>query len=267
MLESIFLGIAQGIGEWLPISSEGVITLLKANFFGDTHVLQIIDEALFLHLGTALAAIIFFWRDIWTLIKDLFRWNEAGEENRKTILFLVFSTLISGGVGLLLLQLIPENTLSTISAQLITILVGIMLLVTAFIQIAKVRNYGNDSKHGTDLNIKDGLIVSLAQAIAVIPGLSRSGLTVGSFLLLGYSKRDSLRLSFLMSIPVVLVGNVVLNLDKFVYFDSLSFVGLLSALIFGLLTIGVLMKLAEKINFGYFVLLFAALTLIASIFL
>lgn len=265
MLEHILLGLAQGIGEWLPISSEGLITLIKVNFLGEISITEIIDAALFLHLGTALAAIIYFWRDIKILLREVFRFPQASVENKKTIIFLAFSTIISGGLGFILLSLIPENALTETSAQLLTILVGVMLLVTAVIQLVQMHERDFEPKNAGNLNIRDGILVSIAQAAAVVPGLSRSGLTVGAFLLLGYSKKESLRLSFLMSIPIVIAGNVVLNADRFVSFDMYSLVGLLSALVFGLLTIRVLMNIAERINFGYFVLLFGVLTIVAGV--
>jgi len=258
MFEHVLLGIVQGIAEWLPVSSEGIISLIKINFFQNFSLSKTISFALFLHFGTALAATVYFWKDIFSLIKNLFKFKESGEKNKKITIFLVISTIVSGLIGLLILQLLPDSLFSEVGTKIFTIFVGLMLLVTAGLQIFKVKERSSH-KRAEKINISDTLILSIAQGIAVIPGLSRSGLTVSAFLLLGYDKKESLKLSFLMSIPIVIVGNVIL---QFSHFSPAS-----PNAVFGLLTIGALVKLAEKINFGYFVLFFAVITLIAGVFL
>ena len=105
MLESAILGAVQGIAEWLPISSEGLLFLIKTNFLGaDQGIEVIVKEALFLHLGTFLAALIYFWKNIILLIRGLFIFKSASLPEQKTLKFLIMDTLISGLVGFLLLN-------------------------------------------------------------------------------------------------------------------------------------------------------------------
>ena len=96
MLEQIILGIIQGIFEWLPISSEGVIVLIAKNFFEEQTLETIIKQALFLHLGTFLAALIYFRKDVWSLLKTLFNYKSAEKDIQRIFKFLVIATLISG---------------------------------------------------------------------------------------------------------------------------------------------------------------------------
>ncbi len=261
MFESIILGIVQGIAEWLPISSEGLLVLVKANIFGGARGLEaIIRVALFLHLGTFLAALIYFRKDVASLIKAFFNYKSADKEYKKTLVFLIVATIISGIIGFLFIKaFIKFEDQIDITPKVITLIIGLLLFITAFLQIkAPSKGY----KNSKDLKIKDGVLLGLMQGLAVLPGLSRSGLTVSTLLLRKFDDTQSLRLSFLMSLPIVLFGNIFLNIN-----DSLFSVGALMGLIFafafGILTIHLLLKLAKKINFGYFVLIFAVLTILS----
>ena len=252
MLEQIILGIVQGIVEWLPVSSEGVLILIRTNFFPIEQGLEeTIREVLFLHLGTFLAALLYFRKDVWKV------W-----ENKKLFNFLLITTLISGILGYSLLKLfinLEEDLV--LSSKIITLIIGLLLLITAYLQI-KVNKRGD--REIKDLNNKDSWLLGLMQGLSALPGLSRSGLTVSTLLLRKFNSHDALKLSFLMSLPIVLAGNIVLNLNSFSFSLEL-FVGLIFSFVFGLLTINLLLKIAKKINLGYFVLFFAILV-IASIF-
>jgi undecaprenyl-diphosphatase len=97
MIESLIIGAVQGIGEWLPVSSEGIILLMKANFFASTETLsEAIHYSLFLHFGTFLAALVYFRKKVWLLLKTLFKYKKASEENKKILNFLILGTLVSG---------------------------------------------------------------------------------------------------------------------------------------------------------------------------
>lgn len=247
MFEQIIMGIIQGIAEWLPISSEGLIILIKSSFFSGGGIENMVKQALFLHLGTFFAALIYFRKEIISLIQL---------KSRKLLVFLVTATLISGLLGYGLL-----NLLANLPARTITLVIGLLLLLTAGFQLkAKKGEY----KERNDLTVGDGILLGLVQGASVLPGLSRSGLTVSTLLLRKFKSSEALTLSFLMSLPVVLGGNIVLNLDKFVLSSELVW-GLIFSFIFGFLTIDLLLKLSKKINFGYFVLFFG-LIVIASVF-
>jgi len=260
MLEQIILGAIQGITEWLPISSEGIIILVKNRFFSGTDYETIIRQALFLHLGTFLAALIYFRKDVLSLIRVLFNYRSADSETKKVFNFLLIATLISGFFGFVLLRFfagLGEGLF--LSTKAATLVIGLALLVTAGLQIRAGKGSHRRRKEPT---IKEGILLGLIQGLATLPGLSRSGLTVSALLLRGFNGGRALKLSFLMSLPIVLGGNIILNFNQFI-FSSEMLLGLLFSFVFGILTIDLLLKLAKKINFGYFVLVFGLLIIIS----
>jgi undecaprenyl-diphosphatase len=264
MLEAIILGIVQGIFEWLPVSSEGLIVIIKANFFGELDIENIVQMALFLHLGTFLAAFFYFWKDIKQLTSALFTYKRIEEETRKILLFLLIGTIITGVFGIVLLKtfiIYVEGNFEATSAA-INLIVGILLLITGFIQLRTGKKEGQ--KQEKELKISDSVTLGFVQAFAVLPGLSRSGLTISALLLKKFNKTLSLRLSFLMSLPVVLFGNVFLNFELF-SFSIDFFIGLIASFLLGFATIHWLIKISQKINFGNFVIGFGILMIIAGI--
>ncbi len=249
MIEQLVLGTIQGIAEWLPVSSEGLLVLTQTHFFGQKDLSDFISQALFLHLGTFLAALVYFRKEIITLPK-----------NKKLVRFLILTTLISGLLAFSILKIIDGiESQFLLTGKTITLITGLLLLITGFLQ-KKSKSKGK--REQKDLKTKDGLILGLIQGLAALPGLSRSGSTVAILLLLGFSKTESLKLSFLMSLPIVFLGNLVLNLS---YFSTPAlWWGLLASFVFGLLTIHLLLKLAQKINFGKFVIFLGLLTVGAA---
>ena len=133
------------------------------------------------------------------------------------------------------------------------------MLFTGIIQI-KIKTKG--LKKEDEIETKDSLFLGLAQGLATLPGVSRSGITVSTLLLKKFDDTSALRLSFLMSLPIVLLGNIFLNLpDFFEIFSVNSLYGLAASFVFGLLTIHGLMRLSKRINFGWFIFIFAILML------
>ncbi|MEX0933528.1 MAG: undecaprenyl-diphosphate phosphatase [Candidatus Paceibacterota bacterium] len=263
MFEAFILGSIQGITEWLPVSSEGVLVLVKSNFFSsDVGLEELIRQSFFLHLGTFFAALLYFRKEVIRIIHSLFTYQKAKVEDQKLIQFLLVSTLISGVLGMLLLHFIGEiDSHIDMRSQLINLFVGALLLITAFMQLrAPARGHKNVS----NLTLKDAGILGLTQGLSALPGFSRSGLTVSMLLLRNYDKEAALRLSFLMSLPVVLGANIILNAEEMLLISGSSLVGILSSFIFGIITIGLLIKLARNINFGLFVLFFGFLTILSA---
>jgi undecaprenyl-diphosphatase len=256
MLENLVLGLIQGVAEWLPVSSEGIIVLVKTKFFGGAETEVMIREALFLHLGTFFAALVYFRKDV----KKLLKFNSFDASTKKLFGFLAIATVISGAVGYVLLQaVIALEDFIVIDAKKLMLAIGVLLLITAYLQFRSKKQL----KEEKGIQKKDGVLLGLVQGLAVLPGLSRSGTTVATLLMRGYDDSLALKLSFLMSLPIVLAGNILLNLGDLALSAELM-VGLVTAFVFGLLTIKVLIRLAKKINFTYFVLLFALLSFVAA---
>jgi len=268
IFEAIVLGAIQGIAEWLPVSSEGMIVLVKNNFFGGGPLTDTIKTALFLHLGTFLAALIYFRRDV----KNLYLWitdiqcrsDQSGQEFGKILRFIIIATLISAVLGWGLLEFLTsiENSI-ILTTRFINVAIAALLVITGIAQLKKKKNDGHRS--ASELKDGDSVLLGVAQGAAVLPGLSRSGLTVSVLLLRNFQDTQALRLSFLLSLPIVLAGNVFLNFNQAI-FSLNNLVALLSSFIFGYITISLFLKLAEKINFGWFAVIFAGLVFF-SIFL
>ena len=262
-LEAIVLGITQGIAEWIPISSEGLIVLLGVNFFDGVTATELIRLALYLHMGTFLAALIYFRKDVWRLTKQLFNYKKTNKETKKLLNFYIIATLVSGGVGFLILKAIEElEAWVDLTTKGILITLGILLLATGFVQL---RRRGGGERSLIDLKPSDGVIAGIAQGISALPGVSRSGLTISTLLLRRLGETHALKMSFIMSLPVVLAGNILLNTSRFALTLE-SFVSLLLAFGFGFLTIHFLLKVAERFQFGWFVIFFGVLVL-GSIFI
>lgn len=261
MIEHIILGIIQGIAEWLPVSSEGAIILVKTNIFHEApNYEELIKHALFLHLGTFLAALIYYRKDVGVLCRSIVAFKSQTSETKKLFVFLFWTTLISGTIGIIMLKLLTSLADQfEATGKSITLIIGFLLIGTGILELkANAPGYRNIS----NLSLKDSIITGIAQGLASLPGFSRSGLTMSTLLLLKFDKEHALKLSFLLSLPIVLAGNIVLNADKLVL-SLESLCGLLFSFVFGLLTIHLLLKLARSINFGYFMLVFGSITIVS----
>lgn len=190
----ILVGLIQGLIEWLPISSEGMSILFLNNFstIVETDLLTLV---VWLHLGTAFAVIVKYPRDIISIItlkdRQLFRW-------------LVIAT-VSTAITAIPLYLLLKESFSIFQGQMINILVGILLLFTALILYLPTRKTEEQvTLETTEVSDKKAAVTGLLQGFAVLPGLSRSGLTVSALLMQRIDKEKALRFSFLMSVPAVL---------------------------------------------------------------
>lgn len=262
-MQAITLGGLQGIFEWLPVSSEAVITLLSLQFIEGITTQESIALALYLHMGTFLAALVYFRKEVGGLLRQTIAYKKADEETKKTINFYVVATLVSGVLGYLIFRGIVglESWLEPQKVA-ITIILGMLLLITGVVQLLS-RHSGPRSPK--DLTATDSVFVGIAQGFAVIPGISRSGFTISALLLRGVDDNHSLKLSFILSLPIVLFGNIFLNTSSFIFTPEL-FLALVASFVLGLLTIRALLEVANKIKFGWFVLIFGALV-IGSVFI
>ncbi|MFH1430256.1 MAG: undecaprenyl-diphosphate phosphatase [Candidatus Uhrbacteria bacterium] len=267
MIESFIFGAVQGIAEWLPVSSEGLIVLLGMHGPFAIRTEQLIPLALFLHLGTALAALVYFRRDVWELLATCFRWRRSSEEQRTFLSFLILATFVSGVIGVLLLRIVGTLVLDA-PIGIITGGIGVLLLVTGVLQLRTSRGGQRDI---ADLRLADALWLGLAQGLAALPGLSRSGLTVAALLLRRVDGASAFRASFLLSIPIVILGNIVLGFrETLADWSSMAMapaalaLAVLISFVFGLATIRALIACAQRVRFGKLVIGFGILMIVAA---
>jgi len=262
MFESLILGAVQGIAEWLPVSSEAMIILVKTNFFpSGMPFSELISYAIFLHLGTLLAVLVYYWTTIKKLIFELFSYSHLEKNRKDYINFIIITTAISGVFGLGLIKIVERYEYIFHNEFLINIFVAIFLCITASLLYITER-HKKDSV--VVLTKKRSIITGIFQGLAAIPGISRSGSTVAGMGLLGIDKEGALELSFILSIPIVFLANIVLNYSEFFNFNLHHGIALFSAFLFGLLTIELLLRLVRRIRFSYFIGIFAILLIILT---
>jgi undecaprenyl-diphosphatase len=198
-LQALILGIIQGLTEFLPISSSGHLVIMQAVMGVESENLTF---AIAVHAATVLSIITVFGLEIWKLIQGLFKfqWNDETQYISKLLL----SMIPVGIVGLFFKDYVEAIFGSGL------ILVGCMLFVTAILLIF---SYYAKPREKTGITFKDAMIIGIAQAIAIFPGLSRSGATISTGILLGNKKENVTRFSFLMVIAPIL-GEALLDLLK-----------------------------------------------------
>jgi len=244
VLDAIILGIIQGFTEFLPVSSSGHLELGKA-ILGDNSIPE--ESLLFtviLHFATALSTIVVFRKDIVEICTSLlqFSWNEETQ----FVLKIVISMLPAVLVGLLF-----EEELESFFGGNIAF-VGFMLLVTALLLWLADRSKNT----GKPVTFKNALIIGLSQAVAMLPGISRSGATISTSVLLGNDKSKAARFSFLMVIPLIF-GKIAKDIlggeltTEATNFTTLG-VGFIAAFLSGLIACTWMIKLVKKSKLSYF---------------
>ncbi|MDR0699207.1 MAG: undecaprenyl-diphosphate phosphatase [Tannerella sp.] len=199
-IEAVVLGLIQGLTEFLPVSSSGHLTI-AGTFFGLTGE-ENLAFAVLLHVATVLSAIIVLWGEISGLFRGVFSLHQ--NEEKKTVLKILLSVIPVGVVGLFFRDKVEELFGSGL------LLVGCMLLLTAVLLLV---SYFARPRRKEDISFRDAFIIGVAQACAVMPGLSRSGSTIAIGILLGNGKEKVAKFSFLMVIIPVL-GEALLDIVK-----------------------------------------------------
>lgn len=245
ILQGAILGVIQGLGEFLPISSSGHLVLLPA--IADWEY-QGLDFDVALHLGTLIAVLIYFRKDIVQLLKALVSSVKdeslEGDPNRKLVWFLGLGTIPAVTFGLLFKDQIETVVRSPIVVALALILMGGLLWYADW--------SGKKNRKLTKITWKHTVLIGCFQALALIPGVSRSGATITAGLLLGYNRKESAKFSFLLAIPVI-VGATMLSVVDFVQNGGITVgmvVGTVVSAIVGYFAIWFLMKLVQ--TRGYF---------------
>jgi undecaprenyl-diphosphatase len=243
MFKYIILGIVQGLTEFFPVSSSGHLVILQRLFGMNSEQLAL---SLVLHLGTTLALIVFFFKDIIGALGD-----------KKTLFLIIIVTIITGVIGISGKDFFERLFLSSDIVAVGLFITGLMLILT------KKFMYGKNQTPGP----KDALILGITQGIAIVPGISRSGITISTLLFRGMDKNNSFRFSFLASIPAVLGAALLearditacrLEFDKFLVGFIFSFL----AGILALWLLRIILNKAKLYYFGYYCIIIAVITLI-----
>ena len=273
IISAIILGAVQGISEFLPISSSGHLVIVP-------HLLGVETGLAFdviLHVGTLVAIFTFFWKEIIKIIKgfivsiinltdgfDKYKDGLRRVPEERFAWLIIIATIPTGIMGLLF-----DKAVETIFRG--TVFVGLFLIITGIILYYSERHSsGNITEK--DMSFKQAITIGICQGIAVLPGISRSGATIASGLCLGLNREYAARYSFLLSVPAV-VGAAVFKVKDMATIDATTTVlvaGFLSSVIFGYLSIKLLMKMIEGWSldiFAYYCLIVGILTFVLSIVL
>jgi len=243
-IDAILLGIIQGLTEFLPVSSSGHLELGKA-ILGDNSVPE--ESLLFtvvLHFATALSTLVVFRKEVMEILRGLFqfKWNEQTEFSMKIIVSMIPAALI----GFLL-----EEQLEAFFGGNIQF-VGFMLIVTAILLYLADKAKDTSKK----VSFPNALIIGIAQAIAMLPGISRSGATISTSVLLGIDKTRSARFSFLMVVPLIFgkIAKDILSGDLNLESGQLGLmgVGFIAAFVSGMLACTWMIKLVRNSKLSYF---------------
>jgi len=243
VLKYILLGVIQGLTEFLPVSSSAHLVILQRLFCIEGNEIAI---TLVLHLGTTLSLLVFFGRDILNALR-----------NARSMLLILIVTLITGAIGLSGKDFFESLFSSVKTVSLALMITGAILLYTRRLTQAANRN---------NVSLKDSFILGISQGLAIIPGISRSGITISTLLARRISPEESFRFSFLAAIPAI-AGASLLEIRKIDFALEADFLGLGSGFIVsfltGLLSLWILKLILRKERlyyFGYYCILIGILS-------
>lgn len=223
ILQAILLGIIQGVTEFLPVSSSGHLAIFQNIFKIDTGGSMLFD--IMLHVGTLAAVFVVYWKDIIKMIREAvcicidivsnikiwfinrrddeaLRYKRVIHNNyRKFVVLILVSTIPTGVIGYTAKSLVEAASATLIVPGVCLLLTGILLFVADFTEDGK--------KIPRDVSYTNGFFIGIAQGLATLPGLSRSGTTITACLLSGFDRRFAVKYSFLMSVPAILGASVL----------------------------------------------------------
>jgi undecaprenyl-diphosphatase len=237
LLTAGILGLIQGLTEFLPISSSGHLVLAQKllGFKGPS-----VPFDLMLHLGTTAAVLIFFRRDIAEILMSAFS-GDSKAQGRRWIIMIILASIPTALIGLIFKHQLEDSFNSASGLAVQFWISGAILLLTD-----RIRTRDQD---GDNIKVQQSLIVGVAQGLAIIPAISRSGATIAAGVMTGMGRKTAAKFSFLISIPAIL-GAMVLeakDIGGLTQFDFLpTALGVLVAFLVGYLSIGMLIKMVVK---------------------
>ena len=267
MLSAMFLGLVQGISEFLPISSSGHLSLFQ-HFFGLTGTEGQLFFDVLLHLGTLIAIFVYYWKDILDLLKELGRLflvllgkgekkgpvtATGGRKLRLTPDSRMIVMILVATIPLFFVLPIKDKVESLYGN---VVFIGCALIVTGTILFISDR-MAKGTKTAKNATMLDAFLVGIGQAVAVVPGLSRSGTSISAGMLRGFQRSFAVRFSFILSIPAVLGANIISIKDAMEAGINSSMMpmyiaGTIVAAVSGYFAIRLVNLLADKGKFGNF---------------
>ena len=270
LIQSIFMGLIQGLTEFLPVSSSGHLALFKILFKVNTDTGMLFD--VLLHIGTLIAIVVVYWRDVYKLIVELIHiiidliynliaWIKElrGERvpfrrivcstYRKFVVLVVVATIPTGIIGYVGRDFVT-------AAETILFIPGLCLIITAVILFLSDRAPAG-KKGPRQISYTNAFIVGIVQGLATLPGISRSGSTIAASVFLGFRREFAVKFSFLMSIPAIL-GALVLELHGAASMEITGamarnyVVGMIVSAVVGYIAIKLMLVIVKKRKFTYF---------------
>lgn len=254
-IDAIILGLIQGLTEFLPVSSSGHLELAKAILGDNSLPEESLTFTVILHFATALSTVVIFRKEVLEIFKGLFqfKWNEEMQFSLKIIASMIPAALIG---------LFFESELESLFGGQV-LLVGFMLLITAVLLLLA------DKAKNTDKKVSFGyaVIIGVAQAIAMLPGISRSGATISSAVLLGIDRTRAAKFSFLMVVPLIMgkVAKDVLGGELSLESSLIGVyaIGFIMAFISGMFACTWMISLVKRSKLSYFALYCALVGFVA----
>ena len=261
--EALILGLVQGLTEYLPVSSSGHLAIGQA-LFGMNDGADNLMFTVAVHVATILSTIVILWSEIDWILKGLFKFKLNDET--KYVLNIIVSMIPVGVVGLLFKDQVEEIFGSGL------LVVGCCLLITAALLTFSYYAKPRQKEH---ISMKDAFIIGLAQAVAVLPGVSRSGSTIATGLMLGNKKESLAQFSFLLVIPPIL-GEALLDIMKMVKGENVMggidtlpvIVGFVAAFLAGCVACKWMINIVKRgklIYFGIYCAIVGVVTIICSL--
>lgn len=272
-IQAILMGIVQGLSEFLPVSSSAHL-VFTSNFYKVFKNIPIIAQSneevffdIMLHLGTLIAVLIFFRKDVWEILKaliDACKKRNFTDHKAKLALYIIAGTLVTIALAL------PFNE---VAEHLVyhPALVGGLLIITGGVLFFSEYLSKKRVEKSDKVNLKQALLIGLAQGVAVLPGFSRSGWTMATGLFMGLDRETSARYSFLLSIPIILGASMVYPIIKIDVSEAVNYnwiaivAGTIVSGLVGYLCIKYFMKFISKFSlnvFGYYCVVMGLFTLV-----
>lgn len=272
LIQSILMGIVQGLSEFLPISSSAHL-VFTSNFYKVFKGIEVVHESnqeiftdIMLHLGTLIAVLIFFRKEILEIIKALYfglKNKDYSSRDFKLGVYIILGTIIT---------VLIAYPLNEIAGGLLfkPEIVGVLLVLTGFLLLFS-EYWAKKHTNKTDISLKNSIIVAIAQGLAALPGFSRSGLTIAAGLLSGMDRNIAARYSFLLSIPIILGSSMVYPFVKLDFHEVAAFnwtaiiAGTIVSGLVGYVCIKYFLKFVAKFSlaiFGYYCIIAGIFTAI-----